>query len=252
MNTLCIFLNQAFAATFRPSSLVGAMLVGLGLVLGTASTAYSKTDTSNGNSLESSPTEQKSIEDAQNALDQAKSALENAQNTLNQARTKQQEASKPKISQRKIAQQSNKAKSGGRLYKWVDAQGNISYQDSPPPKDVKVLDADVLKDAEKNDKPIKELRRANEPAPVLDGSVPVMVYTADNCKPCQSVVLFLTQKQVPFIERDIRNDRKARERLSNLSKQISVPSLFIGERIIQGHSKPMITRALEEAGYLKP
>lgn len=190
------------------------------------------------------PAENASIEQAKSALNEAKSALETAQSTLDKAQGEKKAIPKP--------QTASKPKGDGRLYKWVDDNGKISYQDSPPPKNVKVLNSDLLKEQQAGDKEIKELRRANEPSPVLDGSVPVMVYTADNCKPCQSVVLFLTQKQVPFIERDIRSDRKARERLSNLSKQISVPSLFIGERIVQGHSKPMITRALEEAGYLKP
>jgi len=186
----------------------------------------------------------KSIEQAKTALDDAKVALQAAQDTLSDAQKKQNAASRAK------AKTSPSTKNDGRLYKWVDEYGTVFYQDSPPPKNVKVLDSDLLKDENAGKKKIKEVRRASDPAPLLDGSTPVMVYTADNCKPCQSVVLFLTQKQVPFVERDIRTDRRARERLSNLSKQISVPSLFIGERIIQGHSKPMITRALEEAGYL--
>lgn len=186
-----------------------------------------------------------SIEQARNALAEAKTALESAENTLTQA---QEARNKPAPA----PQVADKPKGSERLYKWLDEDGNISYQDSPPPKNVKVLDADVLKDTQVGSEPVQELRRSSDPEPVFDGSTPVMVYTADNCKPCQSVVLFLTQKQVPFIERDIRNDRKARDRLSRLSKQISVPSLFIGKRIVQGSSKPMITRALEEGGYLKP
>lgn len=187
----------------------------------------------------------KSIEQATTALNEAKTALESAQNTLSEAQKDQQTS-------RLKSKKTSTPTSQGPLYKWVDEYGDISYQDSPPPKNVNILNSDLLKDKNVEKREVREVRRADEPAPLLDGSTPVMVYTAGNCKPCQSVVLFLTQKQVPFVERDIRTDRKARERLSNLSKQISVPSLFIGERIIQGHSKPMITRALEEAGYLKP
>jgi len=186
------------------------------------------------------------LEQAKDALEQAKNALETAQNTLSQA----QEANKPKPAPK--PQTAAKPKGDGKLYKWVDEKGKISYQDSPPPKNVRVLNSDVLKDSKTGVEQVKELSRATEPQPILDGSVPVKVYTADNCKPCQSVVLFLTQKQVPFIELDIRSDRKARDRISKLSKQMTVPSLFIGARIIQGDSRPVITRALEEAGYLEP
>jgi len=172
-----------------------------------------------------------SIEQAQTALKQAQSALEAAQDTLTQA----QEVEAPPTQK---AQATKKSKPGAsRLYKWVDENGNISYQDSPPPKDVNVLDSDVLKESKVGNQPVKEVSRAALPEPVLDGSTPVLVYTADNCKPCQSVVLFLTQKQVPFIERDIRSDRNARSRLSKLSKQISVPTLFIGEQVVQGPAR---------------
>ncbi len=189
------------------------------------------------------PDEALRIQEAQSALEEAKSALEEAQSTLNQAQRKKQLKKVPLRAE--VAQ-------NGKLYKWVDDKGKISYQDSPPPKNSKVIDSDVLKNQQQSAQPVKELRRASDPAPILDGSVPVMVYTADNCLPCQSVVLFLTQKQVPFIERDIRSDRRARDRLSRLSKQITVPSLFIGGEIVQGHAKPPITRALKKAGYLKP
>ncbi len=220
-------------------SLVNAALLSLALL--SAGFASAQT-TGTGSAI--NPSANPTIEQAKSALEEAKEALESAQISLNEA---QGTTAEPKPTPVKTA-----ANSDGRLYKWVDENGKISYQDSPPPKNVKVINADLLKDKKVGSEQVKELRRANQAKPDNSGTQPVMVYTADNCKPCQSVVLFLTQKQVPFIERDIRTDRRARERLSNLSKQISVPSLFIGERIIQGHSKAMITRALEEAGYLKP
>ena len=194
----------------------------------------------------------KSLEHAKAALEEAQSALQAAQNSLNTAEEADTSA-KPKqqITQPKHTVKSERRAQVGKLYKWVDEDGNISYQDTPPPNEAKVLDSDVLKDLKTTETPVRELRRATDEGPLLDGSQPVMVYTADNCKPCQTVILFLTQKEVPFIERDIRDDRRARERLAKLSKQISVPSLFIGSRIIQGHSKPEITAALQQAGYLK-
>ena len=190
---------------------------------------------------------------SQESLDEATSALEEARNALDAAQLRLEQAQKDGAEPPKSPTASNNSpkKENGKLYKWVDEKGNISYQDSPPPKNVEILDSDVLKDQNKGKKKVRELRPSSELDYQDDGSKPVMIYTADNCKPCQSVVLFLTQKQVPFIERDIRNDRKARERLSNLSKQITVPSLFIGSRIIQGDSEAVIARALEEAGYLK-
>ena len=196
--------------------------------------------------------EDKSLEHAKAALEEAQSALQAAQNSLNTAE-EINPLSKPKqqITQPKRTVQPEPRAQVGKLYKWVDEDGKISYQDTPPPNEANVLDSDVLKDLKDTKAPIRELRRASEESPLLDGSQPVMVYTADNCKPCQSVILFLTQKEVPFIERDIRDDRRARERLAKLSKQISVPSLFIGTRIVQGHSKPEITAALKQAGYLQ-
>lgn len=191
-------------------------------------------------------TASKTIEDAKTALQNAKSALQSAQDSLESAQTNKVIATNP--SQK--APRKNNTHSE-KLYKWVDEQGSISYQDSPPPKNAKVLDSDVLKDLNPKQEKVQELTRTSISAPISDGSQPVMVYTADNCKPCQSVVLYLTQKQVPFIERDIRDDRRARGRLAKESKQISVPSLFIGSDIVQGSSKAQISAALKKAGYLK-
>ena len=210
------------------------------LVLATSSVASGNSDT-----VASDP---KTIEDAKTALENARSALESAQESLEAAQTKNEVDVKPTP---KPKTKAKKKGNPGKLYKWVDEQGNVSYQDSPPPKNVKVLDSDVLKDLKSNQGKVKELKRSNAADPVLDGSQPVMVYTADNCKPCQSVVLYLTQKEVPFIERDIRDDRHARDRLAKQSKQISVPSLFIGAEIVQGSSKSQISAALRKAGYLK-
>ena len=192
----------------------------------------------------------KSLEHAKAALEEAQNALQAAQNSLNTSE-ETNPLSKSQIEEPKNTVSPQRRAQVGKLYKWVDEDGKISYQDTPPPNEAKVLDSDVLKDLKTTEAPVRELRRASDEDPLLDGSQPVMVYTAENCKPCQSVILFLTQKEVPFIERDIRDDRRARERLAKLSKQISVPSLFIGTRIVQGHSKPEITAALKQAGYLK-
>ena len=189
-------------------------------------------------------TESPTIDQARAALEQAKNALETAQNSIREAETKKDTSTTTPSPKSK---QANPEK----LYKWVDENGNISYQNFPPPKEANVLDSDVLGDLTSDQKSVSELRRSTDPEPANDSSRPVMVYTADNCKPCQSVVLYLTQEQVPFIERDIRDDRRARDRLAKLSKQIMVPTLFIGSQIVQGNSNPQIKAALINAGYLK-
>jgi len=64
-----------------------------------------------------------------------------------------------------------------KLYKWVDANGNISYQSSPPPENAKIL----------SEKDIKATRGAS---PQLDGgkTSPVTVFVVENCAACDALI----------------------------------------------------------------
>lgn len=199
-----------------------------------------------GESLATTKESSATLESAQEAIENAKTAIEAAEASLKEAQTK----SDDKLDDAVVVKKSESS-NDSKLYKWVDKNGKVSYQNTPPPKNAQILDSDVLKGRKSSEKQVKELKPTTKSDIQYDSDSPVMVFTAEDCAPCQTVVLFLTQKQVPFIERDILEDRLARERLSSVSKQITVPSLFIGSRIIQGDSESVITAALIEAGYLK-
>jgi len=67
---------------------------------------------------------------------------------------------------------SNMPATAGKLYKWVDDEGNISYQDQPPPTDANVLDE-------------REVKSSGSSAPRPAGEsnkLPVFVYVVDDCE----------------------------------------------------------------------
>jgi len=63
-----------------------------------------------------------------------------------------------------------------KLYKWVDKDGNISYQDQPPPESAKILKEDTLK------------ATAKTTSAEGGNTVPVVVYVGEDCAPCDRLI----------------------------------------------------------------
>ncbi len=129
------------------------------------------------------------------------------------------------------------------LYKWIDADGNVVYQDTPPPENVEfeesVVDAPGLPITEDTGKKIEEAALAT----------PVSLYTVPICDSCDLVRLFLERNSIPFAEKDVRNNPDTQSELEQLAGSLSVPTLMIGNTILDGFSRRAITSALQEAGF---
>jgi glutaredoxin len=121
------------------------------------------------------------------------------------------------------------------LYKWVDADGKISYQDRPPPKDAKILDE----------------RKIDEPEEVVQRieGVPVVVYTLDNCERCDEVIAWLTNRGVPTEQRSLQEDREAQRQILDLSNGLTAPTLFIDDAFVTDTSEESMLEALRGAEY---
>ena len=127
------------------------------------------------------------------------------------------------------------------LYKWVDENGNVSYQDLPPPKDIAVKQ-EILKDSNTSSSNL------NGSASSAEQSNPVIVYTIDNCDPCEVVLLRLKQLGIPNQEQSLL-DRDIQARVLDLSGSISAPTIFIGDELIRDISDKNLITALKTAGY---
>lgn len=124
-----------------------------------------------------------------------------------------------------------------RLYKWVDKDGNISYQDQPPPNQAKLLQEKDLQQNSGN----SSLSANNDKAPVL-------VYLVENCEQCDHIVRFLQSNNVPhqtvsMIDRDIQ------QRLLDSTGSLLAPTIQINDQYITDSKEDNLERALNSAGY---
>jgi len=133
--------------------------------------------------------------------------------------------------------------SAAKLYKWVDDQGRISYQDKPPPVNSKILSEKTLKG-----KPSQK--------PELDASsnlAPIDVYVTKSCPSCESTIEVLADWGVPYTEKAIEEHRDIQTRLLELTEGVNVPALFFGNEFLSDTSTTtQLRESLEQTGHLKP
>lgn len=130
----------------------------------------------------------------------------------------------------------NHTAQAAKLYKWVDENGNISYQDSPPPDGSNVV----------NEKEIRAPKSTSQtPSTPTD---PVMVYTVDNCEGCELLLLRLQNWNVPTEQKSLQ-DREVQARILELSGSLQAPTLFIGDKLISNLASDNLISELNQAGY---
>ena len=138
------------------------------------------------------------------------------------------------------------------LYKWVDAEGNVTYQDRPPPDDVQYERQSYTGPTLTTGESDKEIGRTNEIQAALNLAAennPVTVYSIPNCDACDLVRLFLEKKQIPFIDKNIKDDLSTQQELLEKTDSLLAPTVSIGDKIIDGYSKSALREALMEKEY---
>lgn len=128
----------------------------------------------------------------------------------------------------------------GKLYKWVDANGNVSYQDKPPPEDNGKVERKDL-GAEKSAKP--------QGLDDLAERVPVVLYAVPKCSPCDMARSYLKARGVPFTDKDASTDTAVQVELRKRSGSLSVPTIVVGEKVIPEFSQAWLESELNQAGY---
>lgn len=129
----------------------------------------------------------------------------------------------------------------GKLYKWVDADGNISYQDNPPPKDGKVL-------SEKDVKPTSIIRSEKQESQNKT-LPPVTIYTMPACNQCDEFIFLMRKNKVPHISRPIKGNSEAQRLILEKVGGIRAPTTIIGDDVLQKISLNEFRTALIRAGY---
>ncbi len=129
------------------------------------------------------------------------------------------------------------------LYKWVDEDGNVTYQDTPPPGDVEFESSNV-------DGPPPPL--PDEAGQQIEDAAlasPVSLYTVPQCASCDLVRLYLERNSIPFAEKDVRSNLDTQNELESIAGDLRVPTLVIGDQVLDGYSENAIKAALTGAGF---
>ena len=130
------------------------------------------------------------------------------------------------------------------LYKWIDADGKVSYQDHPPPIGQKYEEKSFSAEGARTGDANTEVARSRA---IREN--PIILYVAQNCESCDQLSSILDSNDVPYEEIEVDTDRDAQNELIELVGSVRVPTLSIGEQIIENFDRTTIEDALRENGY---
>ena len=132
------------------------------------------------------------------------------------------------------------------LYRWVDDEGNVSHQDTPPPRGQNYEAKPISKEGARTGKVNPEIALARAAR-----ENPVVFYSASNCESCVQMKEILTSINIPFETIEVDANRAAQNTLLELVGSIRVPTLTIGDRVLNGTNRANIEDALIKNGYPK-
>jgi glutaredoxin 3 len=72
----------------------------------------------------------------------------------------------------------------------------------------------------------------------------VTIYSTPSCHFCHMAKDFFKEKNVPFTDYDVAADTAKRAEMVEKSGQMGVPVIQIGDNLIVGFNKPVITQLL--------
>ncbi len=131
---------------------------------------------------------------------------------------------------------------GKKLYKWIDRDGHVSYHDQPPPEgSTYKVEERILKG---------EKTPSKKPAAESDiPRLPVVVYVVPKCLSCDMARTYLQRRKVPFTEKNVEGNRLLIEELKKKAGSLSVPTILVGEKVMQGFLESLLAGELDAAGY---
>jgi len=127
------------------------------------------------------------------------------------------------------------------LYKWVDAEGNVSYQDSLP------LKGQVFEEKSISDNVPASNQTTND-----GGQLSVSFYVSNDCSRCEAVRTILEMNKVPYNQYLTDFNQDIQQQLLEISGSTRVPAVVIGERVIDKLDRRNLESALRLSGYNKP
>ena len=130
-----------------------------------------------------------------------------------------------------------------KLYKWVDAQGRISYQDKPPPQNSKILSEQELVKSKKE--PLATEFTANKNA--------IDVYVTQNCTSCDAAISLLDSWGVPHNIKNIEDHRDIQNIIIEATSALRVPAVFNEGQLIRDiKTNDALKARLIDTGHIDP
>src|SRR5437660_3778669 len=128
----------------------------------------------------------------------------------------------------------------GKLYKWIDKDGKVSYHDQPPSTEDYRVEEKQLGDKQRS-------AAAGDAA----GKAPVVLYSAAKCASCDMARAYLKTRGVPFTEKNVEGDRKLQDELIKQAGGLAVPTITVGSKVMKGYMESLLEGELDQAGYPK-
>ncbi len=133
-------------------------------------------------------------------------------------------------------------------YRWVDADGRVTYGDRPPPNGARLAqDAD----ADGGGTPPASAGALPYAVRSVATKYPVHLYTGPKCEPCEAARAHLVQRGVPFSEKVLGTAGDLAEFKRLGFAESKVPALSVGPERLQGFGADTWNRLLDAAGYPK-
>jgi glutaredoxin len=128
------------------------------------------------------------------------------------------------------------------LYKWVDSQGRVSYHDRPPPEG---------SDYRVEEKTLRSGGNTTNQQAQPDNNIPVILYSAPKCASCDLARIYLDKRKVPYTEKNVESNIKLQEELKEKTGSLSVPTIIVGTKVMNGYLESLLEGELDAAGYPK-
>jgi glutaredoxin len=131
-----------------------------------------------------------------------------------------------------------------QLYQWKDAQGRTVYSDQPPPPSIRNAQQKSFKGNLIEVGESYAVKTAREKHPIT-------LYANDCGAPCDQARQLLSERGVPFSNKDPQASPEAQAELQKLTGRSSVPVLVVGSNKIDGFETGQWQAMLDRAGYPK-
>lgn len=129
------------------------------------------------------------------------------------------------------------------LYKWTDANGNVHYSDSQPPKEAKTTQRFQAKGN------VVEVDKQSYATKYAVANQPVVLFVSA-CGPiCDQARDHLLQRGIPFLTKDPSKEPEIALELKKLTGKIEVPVIKVGNQHQMGFEAGSWDSMLDAAGY---